>query len=310
MGAEKKIRKSKKIFLVFISVFAAFAVVISAAPKLGLHFISWQNVYEVFGVAPERTELYESSVHFINVGEGDCTLIRSDNAYIMIDTGPENYYENISKFLVKNNIETIDYLIITHPHEDHMGGAAKLLKEYKVKNIIMRDLIPEEDMTEDFNIMQATAAEKGVTVTALDTDKEMTIGNADFQFFLPVKQPEDYNEGSIITKITLCGWKILIMGDAGFDAENILMRRLYDVKANILRVGHHGSKYATSAEFLTYVAPQYAIISVGSNKFSHPTDETLERLDDAGVSWFRTDTSNGVSVNFYEDRFEIFTNVN
>lgn len=310
MGAEKKIKHIKLLRVIIIVISLASLVFISAAPRLGISFLSWEKVYRFFDIAPERVALYKDSIHFLDVGEGDCTLIRSGDTYVMIDTGLKDYFGNVRSYLTESNITNIDYLVITHPHADHMGGAAKLISEFDVETIIMRDLPPEEDMADSMSEMQAAADEKQVNTILLTEDREIYIEDAVFRFYLPLSDPNDYNESSMITKITMFSFNTLIMADAGFESEKVLMYRLFNVKSSILRIGHHGSKYSTGADFLKYVNPNYAIISVGTNSYSHPAEETLERLDNAEIPWFRTDTAKGVYINFHKDRYEIFTNQN
>lgn len=297
-------KKSLVTLIIFIVVFLISTLISSG--RLG---VAWDDVYGFFGLSRADNLPSENSVHFLNVGEGDCTVIFSGEETVMIDTATSDKFKVIEKYLIASGVDRIDYLIITHPHADHMGSAPDIMGEFEVSRLIMRDLEPEDNVKTNYDAIIKTAGEKGVSIELLSDDKVIKFGNdSELDLYLPMKKPENYNEGSIVSMYKFESSRVLIMGDAGFDAEDELMADGYDINADILRIGHHGSKYSTSQRFLSAVSPEYAVISVGVNNYGHPTSQVMQRLKKAGVNSLRTDLCDGVYVNLYSDHFEIYAN--
>lgn len=207
----------------------------------------------------------EGSVHFINVGQGDATLIKSRYANILIDTGGSYSFdiseEVIIPFLKKQRVYQLDYLIITHHDFDHNGGVETLQKNYKVKN------------TYDYANFQSIKL----------GDSEIVNLNTYFDF----SQDENYN--SLVLNFELNNQYYLLMGDAPKAIENKIITD-YDIQCDVLKVGHHGSNTSTGAKFLDAVAPQKAIISCGyKNRYGHPHQEVIALLNKHQIKIYRTD---------------------
>ena len=190
-----------------------------------------------------------------------------------------------------------------------MGSAPEIMSKFEVSRLIMRDLEPEDNVKANYDAIIKTADERNISTELLSEDKVIEFrNNAELDLYLPMENPGNYNESSIVSMYKFESSRVLIMGDAGFDAEDELMSDGYDIKADILRIGHHGSKYSTSQRFLSVVSPEYAVISVGTNNYGHPTTQVMQRLKKAGVNSLRTDLCDGVYVNLYGDHFEIYAN--
>ncbi len=298
---------SRKSLVTGIALIAVFLV--SAFISSGHLGIAWDDVYGAFGLSRADNLPSENSVHFLNVGEGDCTVIFAGDETVMIDTATSDKYKVIEKYLLKSGVGRIDYLIITHPHADHMGSAPEIMSKFEVSRLIMRDLEPEDNVKANYDAIIKTADERNISTELLSEDKVIEFrNNAELDLYLPMENPGNYNESSIVSMYKFESSRVLVMGDAGFDAEDELMSDGYDIKADILRIGHHGSKYSTSQRFLSVVSPEYAVISVGTNNYGHPTTQVIKRLKKAGVNSLRTDLCDGVYVNLYGDHFEIYAN--
>ena len=207
-------KKSLVTLIIFIVVFLISTLINSG--RLG---IAWDDVYGFFGLSRADNLPSENSVHFLNVGEGDCTVIFSGEETVMIDTATSDKFKVIEKYLLKSGVDRIDYLIITHPHADHMGSAPEIMSKFEVSRLIMRDLEPEDNVKTNYDAIIKTAGEKGVSIELLSDDKVIKFGNdSELDLYLPMKKPENYNEGSIVSMYKFESSRVLIMGDAGFDA--------------------------------------------------------------------------------------------
>ena len=256
-----------------------------------------------FVIAEGDTGLY---AYFLDVGQGDATVIVCDGEVLMIDGGPPSASQFIYSFL-RNTLQTnhIDVMIATHPHADHVGGLSAAL------NACVVDVLYTSEINYDTKAWQSVlkyADAQGTPVVIPFPGDSFEIGGATVEILGPLWYHNNMNDLSLIIKLSYGDTSILITGDAEWEAEHDLLDAGVDVSADVLRVGHHGSNTSTSYQFLRAVAPQYAIISVGTNNtYGHPDEETLSRLEDADVIVMRTDLlgsilcfSDGHAITFYD----------
>jgi len=245
-------------------------------------------------------------VSFLDVGQADSVLVQTpNNKTILIDTGNNNDYKIISSYLSNHKINEINVLIGTHPHEDHIGSMASIIKNFKIDSLYMPKITTTTKIFE--NTLKAIKA-KNLKITTpisgktIDIDKDIKV-----EILAPNSTKyEDLNNYSIVLKLTYKKTSFLFGGDASAESEKDMLSKKYDVKADVLKVGHHGSASATTAAFLKAVNPKYAVISVGKgNDYGHPTKQTLNRLASSNVLIFRTDfngtivaTSDGNTIKF------------
>jgi competence protein ComEC len=244
-------------------------------------------------------------VNFIDVGQGDCTLITSADTAILIDGGEAGEAQTVINYLKNQNIDDIDCLIATHPHSDHIGSLSQVMTEFKVENLIMPE-IPEKILptTGTYEKFLSTVNDKVSNVIAAKAGSTYSYGEINIQILAPLKDYEDLNNMSVVAKITYGTTSVMMTGDASFDSENDMLKQNADYKSDILKVGHHGSKTATSDKWLSAVSPKYAVISCGKgNDYGHPNADTLKRLDKHSVEYFRTDLLG--SIVFKSDGKEI-----
>ena len=243
-------------------------------------------------------------VHFIDVGQGDCILIEDGTSAMLIDAGnPENGPDIVS--YIKNlGIEKLNFVLATHPHADHIGGMADVINAFDVEKIIMPKAT---HTTRTFENLLLTIQNKGLKITAPIPGTEYKLGNASFTILAPNSSSyEDLNNYSVVVKLNYGSTPFLFTGDAEATSENEILARGYDVKADVLKIGHHGSNSSTTERFLDAVSPQYAVICVGAgNSYGHPAPETLSKLAERGIKVYRTDevgtivaTSDGKSISF------------
>lgn len=226
--------------------------------------------------------------YFLDVGQGDATVIVCDGEVLMIDGGPSSASQFIYSFLRNTlQINHIDVMIATHPHADHIGGLSAAL------NACVVDVLYTSEINYDTKAWQSVLKytdAQGTPVVIPFPGDFFEIGGATVEILGPLWYHNSLNDLSLIIKVTYGDTSLLITGDAEWEAEHDLLDAGVDVSANVLRVGHHGSNTSTSYQFLRAVAPQYGIISVGKdNTYGHPDEETLSRLEDADVIVMRTD---------------------
>jgi len=241
-----------------------------------------------------QKERQNLEVDFLDVGQGDAILIKTPyEQNILIDGGPSNKIlselgRNLA-FFDKN----LDLVILTHPHSDHVDGLIEVLRRYKVKKILITGVVHTSPDYEAF--LQEIDKQKIETEKAAGP-KDISLGNdLDLKILYPFddisqKKFEDLNDSSIVAKLSYKQNSFLFTGDAGVIVEKDLIANKVDLQANVLKIGHHGSKYATSQEFLDMVKPQDAVISVGKNNdFGHPHLRTLDNLQKRQIEILRTD---------------------
>jgi competence protein ComEC len=256
----------------------------SSAASQAAESIASQPIKSVVQAAAITGKL---KVHYLDVGQGDSEFIELPTGQtILIDAGnPENGTQ-IVNYIKGLNHSKIDYLIATHPHADHIGGMATVVNGLAIGKIYM----PKKSTNiKTFEDLITTIKSKGLTVnTAQAGVNILKTGNLNIDILAPVNiSGDDLNQYSAVIKITYGDNKFLFMGDAGEMSESQITA---DVKADVLKVGHHGSNTATSQAFLNKVSPKHAVIEVGKgNSYGHPTAATLSKLQNIGATVYRTD---------------------
>lgn len=250
------------------------------------------------------------AVHYIDVGQGDATFVVCDGASLLIDGGKPEKSNTIVAYLRKLNIDSLDYMVCTHADEDHVGGLSGALSVMGVKNIFAPET---EKSTRAYQNFKNKAAEQNTEIQHPVCGSMFELGSSIAQFVGPVTEnTNEVNNTSLVLKITYGNTKFLFCGDAERDEEQDILNAGYDISADVLKIGHHGSHNSTTYVWLREIMPKYAIISVGKdNSYGHPTEEVLSRLRDAEVKLYRTDlqgdiiaTSDGNTVSITASRNE------
>ena len=233
----------------------------------------------------EEVEEGTVEVHFIDVGQADCALIRSREGIVLIDAGTTATEPDVQLHLDRCGIETIDYFICTHPHDDHIGGADMVLDSFDVKAVVMPDAAAED--TFSYTRLMEKIDEHAVPVITPAPGDTITLGGMELHFLAPIGVSEDLNDMSIVTKLTVGATSFLFTGDAEEETETEMLAAFPPevLDCDILKVGHHGSYTSSTAAFLEAVSPLAAVISVGDdNDYAHPHNQTLERIAAAGIA--------------------------
>lgn len=237
------------------------------------------------GAAETSTEL---EVHFLDVGQGDCTLIKTGEHAMLIDAGNNDKGTLVQKYLMSQGVTHLDYIIGTHPDADHIGGLDVVIYKFESDEILMPDVSKDTKTYEDVIDSAEARHEK---ITAPEAGETYALGEAEFTIIAPnMSDYENSNDYSIALLLTHGENKFLFAGDAEEESEEEMLNGAADLEADVYKVSHHGSRTATTEEFLQEVEPEYAVISCGEgNSYGHPHVEVLERLQEEDVEVFRTD---------------------
>ncbi|HWQ73139.1 MAG TPA: ComEC/Rec2 family competence protein [Desulfitobacteriaceae bacterium] len=235
-------------------------------------------------------------VHYLDVGQGDSILLKiSDGTSILIDGGNNSDGPGIVNYLKARQVKELAAVIATHPHEDHIGGLDTVLKSFPVQAVYMPKATTTTKTFEDFiSAVTESGAERIEAKAGVTLDVSGFFG----KFLAPNRSGyADLNNYSAVLRITYGEITFLFTGDAEEVSEREMLLTGQNVKANVLKVGHHGSSYSTSTDFLQTVAPEYAVISVGKdNAYGHPAVSTIEKLAGAGVKLYRTDRDGTIII--------------
>lgn len=246
----------------------------------------------------------EMKIHFIDVGQGDSILIQVNYKNLLIDSGSKSEKDKLIKYLKTLNITQFDYVIATHPHEDHIGNMDYIINNYKIVNFYSPKVTSD---TPSFENMTEALARKNLKIKVLKANtSSIDLGyNTIFEIFSPnLENYDNLNNYSPIIKITYGNNFFLFTGDAEEDIEREVLSKNFNLKSDVLKVGHHGSSTSSCIDFINAVNPKISIISVGKyNTYGHPTINTLNNLKN--TSLFRTDkngsiiiTSDGKSIKY------------
>ena len=279
--------------IIAAAIFAAACIMSACLSVFGV----WDSLFLAVGLKNDIDD--GSFVRFIDVGQGDCTLVQSGGKLMLIDTGDENHASSVFRYIKSLGFEKIDTVVVTHPHADHIGGLDMLTENMTVDRVYITDDIPdgEEDKSAYMNFTDQFGGE----ILPVEDMGSFAFGEFNLSLVLCDSMAADENDRSAVILIKKGETSFLITGDISASDSKI------DLSADVLKIAHHGSKSGTSAEMLSRVNPKYAVISVGSsNTFGHPTAEVLTRLKNAGIKLYRTDCNGTVTFDL-TDGLEIDT---
>ena len=243
-------------------------------------------------------------VDFIDVGQGDSILIRQGDHAMLIDGGTSECKDDLLNFLKSENIQKFDYIVGTHPHEDHIGSLDDVVNAYDFDTILFPKVTTTTKTFE--NLVNAVKNKNKKFITPV-SGNEYTLGDAKFKILAPSSDSyQSLNNYSIVIKLTYGENTFMFTGDAETLSETEMLNSFDDLTADVLKIGHHGSTTSTSKKFLNAVNPKYAVISVGKdNTYNHPTKTTMNKLEELKIPVYRTDeegtiecVSNGKDITF------------
>lgn len=255
-----------------------------------------------------KDELKGIKITYFDVGQADSILIQTNNENMLIDAGNNSDGSNLVAYLKNEEINNFKYVVGTHAHEDHVGGMDDIIYNFNIEHFYMPDVI---STTKTFEDILDALENKQVRFETPNIDDTFNLGEATIKIIYVGKDSNNLNNTSIVLKLKYKNAEFLFMGDLEKDIEKQLLDK--DIKADILKVGHHGSNTSSSKEFIEKVKPSISIISVGNNnKYNHPNKSTLDILNKNNSRVLRTDelgtiivTSDGFKVNYYNIRTDI-----
>jgi competence protein ComEC len=243
-------------------------------------------------------------VYYLDVSQGDSSIIRYKDKVYMIDTGGKVnsnylYTDNTIKMLKSFGYSSADYLILTHGDYDHIGEAINLVNNYKVENVIFNCGSYNDLEKELIKVLDKKKIKYYSCIKELNIDKNKL-------YFLQTKEYDNENDNSNVIYTELDGYKFMLMGDAGVTTEKEIINKYNLSDIDVLKVGHHGSKTSSSEEFINEIKPKYSIISVGkNNRYGHPNKGVLENLRDSKI--YRTDQDGSILFKIKNNKLKIET---
>lgn len=244
-----------------------------------------------------NADINKMFVHYIDVGQGDCILVQVNNKNLLIDSGPKSDKRKLFNYLSGLNLNKLDYVIATHPHEDHIGNMDDIIKTYSIGTFYAPKV---ESTTKSFEDMVDALKDKNLKVHVLkNNSNSIDLGeNTKVNVFSPNKDFYDnLNNYSPVIKIQYGNTSFLFTGDAEKEVEKEILNNNEDISADVLKVGHHGSSTSTSKDFLKKVNPSIAVISVGKdNIYNHPDAVTTKLLDENSIKTYRTDKDGTIVI--------------
>ncbi|MCY9734614.1 MBL fold metallo-hydrolase [Paenibacillus alvei] len=263
-------------------------------------------------VTPQSTKQQPTGtlqVYFLDVGQGDSTLIRTPKGqHVLIDGGQNSQGENVVNYLKQYGVKELDAVIATHPDADHIGGLDTVIDAIPTKSVYAPKVSHTTNTYKDFLL---AVKNRGLRIKAAKAGLELPLDGVVAKFVAPVGDyGKDLNAWSAVLKVTYKDTSFIFSGDAEKKSETGMVNSGANLKADVYKVGHHGSDTSTSADFLQAINPAYAVISVGEdNKYGHPKNIVLERLGKSGVKVFRTDeqgtiisVSDGKTIKFETEK--------
>ena len=231
------------------------------------------------------------SVWFFDVGQGDSILIGCENEYMLVDAGTNESGKTVVDFLKTQGVKSLKYAVGTHPHADHIGGLDDVLDSVKTSNLIMPDVTAD---TAVFSDVLDSVERQNLSVTVPGQGDKFSVGDAEITLLSDTDKNygDELNNYSLVLKLVYRGFSLVLTGDAETEAEEDILESGQDISADVLKLGHHGSRTSTSNRFLNAVSPRSAVISCGKdNDYGHPHFETLEKLEKSQIEVYRTDLS-------------------
>ena len=299
----KKKSKEKLLKIIFFLVVVVAGVLTSYFTEFANKEENNENVQDsVLSESENEKSIVSSTVEpalvirYIDVGQADAILITTGEHAMLIDAGKNDTEDMLVNYIKEQGVKKLDYVIGTHAHEDHIGGMDKVISTFQIDKILFPK---QKSSTKTFENFAKAVKSKNKKIYAPNSGEEFEFGDATFKVLAPnSSEYKEANDYSIVIKLTYKNRSFLFMGDAEELSENQILAKGYDVKADILKLGHHGSKTSTSDTFLNRVSPEAVVISCGKNNdYSHPSKQTMKKLKENNIPVYRTDESGTVVIN-------------
>ena len=292
-----------KIFVVFLAMLFLLAGC-SSGDQSGQQ-VEQMDLAPTIGHKDVSNDTGELKVHFIDVGQGDSILIETPGGQnMLIDAGERDQGEKVVNYIKSQGVDKLHFVVGTHPHSDHIGGLVKVIESIPVEKIYLPRVTHTSRSFE--NLLEAIS-NKGLKISTAAAGVKISLADGEASFIAPVGEDyEGLNNYSAVIKLTYGSASFLFTGDAEKLSEKEMLANGTDLKADVLKVGHHGSVSSTSSNFLQAVSPEYAVIMCGSgNDYGHPHKETLAAL--SGLEVYRTDSDGTIIISTDGNNYNITT---
>ena len=255
-----------------------------------------QNTETVTGTASVMEEIPVMEVHFLDVGQGDSTLIINGEHAMLIDAGDNDHGTAVQYYLQKHGITGLDYLVLTHNDADHIGGGDVVITKFDVETVFMTDY---EKSNRTYRDVMLPLDYKNLEWSTPEVGSVYSLGDASFTILAPIERYEDSNNNSIALLLEKGNTRFLFTGDAEEEAEADIVAYCaeagLDISTDVYQAGHHGSSTSSTQEFLDLITPACAVVSCGrDNPYGYPHKETMESLEERGIQVFRTDEQGSI----------------
>ena len=279
----------------FKFIYIIIILLLSVGISLGWHYFNG-NFEDKFNNKSLLTS-YDVSIHYIDVGQGDCELILDHGKTVLIDAGEVDKGNVVVRYLKSLGIKKIDLFIGTHPHTDHIGGFLTVAKNFDIDRIIIPE-IPENMIptTSTYKNFLKLIKEKKISVDRAEMGKHYKIGEGSLNILGPIgKSYTEINDWSVAARYVYKDTSFLFCGDMEKESEKDLLSSNQLIKSDVLKLNHHGSKTSNTKKFLDAVAAKIFVIEVGKdNTYNHPSAEVMKRLKDAKI--YRTDCDGTIVI--------------
>ena len=272
---------------------------------------SWSNMRRA-SLRGEREDLKDhvsedlTRIHVIDVGQGNAILIQAGELYALMDGGDVETADILVDYLREQGVSSLEYVIATHPHADHIGGLDEVIREFDVKKVLMPRL---QHNTRAFEDLLLAIRDKNLRITEPSAGEVYLLGRVSMTIVAPDPDKdfgEDLNNGSVAMVLRDGDCSFFLGGDSEISAEKYILQSGRDIDVDGFLVNHHGSSSSSTAAFLKALSPDFAVISVGAeNSYGHPAEKVLERLEKEGCMVHRTDLCGTVVVNSNSKVWEI-----
>lgn len=294
---DKRPNRKKRLRVACIAAAAAVLVFGYTPPGKAM----WAALMRAAGLAHFAASLPEDAlhVHVIDVGKADAILLESPDANVLVDCGTAEAAEDVLRYLAARGIDRLDAVWISHPDDDHCGGLPAVLQT------VPADAVVESPVGESISGM--TALPQAVPLRRAAVGERYAYGAMTFEVLGPLQDYAESNNDSTVFRLQYDGFSMLFCGDMEAQAERDLLEDGAALRADVLKVAHHGSDTSTSAALLEAVQPRYAVISSGEDRSMLPRNAVLQRLHTAGAEIFRTDTDGAVVFSAADGKISVIT---
>ncbi|HIT89537.1 MAG TPA: MBL fold metallo-hydrolase [Candidatus Merdenecus merdavium] len=294
-------KKNKLVLLLFFML--TFFVGCSSSTQEGFGSRKSEDVIKAeTSYTEEKAKAEEPAmkVHFIDVGQADSILITSKDQAMLVDAGNNDDASFLLQYLTEQGIKKLDYVIGTHPHEDHIGSLDRVIENFDIDTVIMPNKV---HTSQTFQDVITAIEDKNLKITKPVVGNEYVLGDAKFTILGPVKDyGDELNNWSVGIKISDGTHSFVLCGDAETEAEYDMVDTGLDLSADVLKLCHHGSSTSSSELFLKEVNPSFAVIMAGvDNQYGHPHSEVMDRLEEMNIEVYRTDQDGTIVVESTKD---------